>query len=239
MKAHWKAFTCLILAFLVTAVLVAQKPKDLPQPDVNQFPVLDYEKRSSAPKSKSRKKYNSGHALKIGESSGTIWLMNDWDVGLPALPVTKSEAVILGEVTQAEAQLSDDETNIYSEFTIQIAEVLKNDKNFSLGVGNSVVVERFGGRVRLPSGKVIVAQNDKQDLPRVGKRYVLFLIFLTTNESDKDFHILTGYELRDGKVFPLDKLSASHPITAYTGTNETSFFTDLNKILAGPSTSQR
>jgi hypothetical protein len=237
MKAHWKVFTCLIIAFFVTAVLVAQKPKDPPLPDVSQFPILDYEQKSRTPKSKNPKKYNSRHGPKISESSGTIWSMNDWDVDLPALPVSKSEAVILGEVTQADAQLSDDETNIYSEFTIQVAEVLKNDKNFCLGVGNSVVVERSGGRVRLPSGKVIVAQNYNQDLPRVGKRYVLFLIFLTRDESDTDFHILTGYELRDGKVFPLDKLSPSHPITAYAGTSEAAFFVDLNKVLAG-STSQ-
>jgi hypothetical protein len=229
----------LLAAITLTSLLVinGQKAKNDGQPDVSQFPILDYERKLTALKNdnKERKKYNNRHAPRISESSDSIFSMNDWEVNLPALPVAKSAAVILGEVTQAQAKLSEDETNIYSEFTIQIANILKNDNNFSLGVGNSVVVERLGGRLRLHSGKVIVAQTDKQDLPRIGKRYVFFL---TRDEGDEDFHILTGYELRDGKVFPLDKLRPGHPITAYTGTSETSFFSDLNQILADSSTSQ-
>lgn len=229
----------LLAAVSLTSVLVigGQKAKNDGQPDVSQFPILDYEKKSTATKSdnKERKKYNNRHAPRISESSDSIFSTSDWEVDLPALPVTKSAAVILGEITQAQAQLSEDETNIYSEFTVQIASILKNDNNSSLGVGKSVVVERLGGRLRLPSGKVIVSQTDKQDLPRTGKRYVLFL---TRDEGDEDFHILTGYELREGKVFPLDKLRPGHPITAYTGTSETSFFTDLNQILADLATSR-
>jgi hypothetical protein len=228
----------LLAAITLTSLLVinGQKAKN-DQPDVSQFPILDYEKKSTALKSdnKERKKYNNRHAPPISESSDSIFSMNDWEVNLPALPVAKSAAIVLGEVTQAQAQLSEDETNIYSEFTVHMANVLKNDNNCSLGVGNSVVVERLGGRLRLPSGKVIVAQTDKQDLPRIGKRYVLFL---TRDEGDKNFQILTAYELRDGKVFPLDKLRPGHPITAYIGTDETSFFTDLNPILTNSSTSQ-
>jgi ABC-type uncharacterized transport system ATPase component len=94
-------------------------------------------------------------------------------VNLPALPVAKSAAVILEEVTQAQAQRSEDETNIFSEFTVQIANILKNDDSFSLAVGKSVVVERLGGRLRLPSGKVVVAQTDKQDLPKNWKALCL------------------------------------------------------------------
>lgn len=230
--------TLILLATItLTSLLVinGQKTKSDDQADVSQFPILDYEKKSTASTSdsKARKKYNNRYAPRISESSDRIFSASDWAVKLPALPVGKSAAVIVGEVTQAQAQLSEDETNIYSEFTVQIANILKNDNYFSLGLGNSVVVERLGGRVRLASGKVIVSQTDKQDLPRIGKRYVLFL---TRDEGDEDFHILTGYELREGKVFPLDKLRPGHPITSYTGTSETSFFKDLNQILADSST---
>lgn len=229
----------LLAAITLTSLLVinGQKVKYDGQPDVSQFPILDYEKKSTTAKSddKERKKYNNRHAPRISESSDSIFSISDWEVNLPALPVAKSAAVILGEITQAQAQLSEDETNIYSAFTIQIANILKNDDNFSLGVGKPIVVDRSGGRLRLPSGKIIVSQTDKQDLPRIGRRYVLFL---TREEGDEDFHILTGYELREGKVFSLDKLRPGHPIAAYTGTSESSFFTDLNQVLANSSTSQ-
>ena len=205
--------------------------------DVDQFPILDYANKSTDSRStanKTRKKYNNRYAQRISESSDTIFSTSDWEVDLPALPIARSAAVIVGEVKQAQAQLSDDETNIYSEFTVQITEVLKNDNKSSLAVGHSVLVERAGGRVRMPSGKVVVARTYKQDLPRIGKRYVFFL----TMEEGEDFHVLTGYELRDGMVFPLDKLGPRHPITAYTGSSETTFFVDLNRILVNPLTSQ-
>ena len=240
MKQNWKTGLCFLVVISLTGLLAIKGQKNAKdqEPDITHFPILEYEKKPTASNSnseKKRKKYNNRHAPRISESSGSIFSMSDWEVGLSALPAAKSAAVILGEVTQAQAQLSDDETNIYSEFTVQIENILKNDNNSSLGIGSSVVMERLGGRVRLPSGKVIVSQTYKQDLPRIGKRYVFFL---TRDNEGEDFHILTGYELRDGRVFPLDKLRSGHPITAYTGTSETSFFTDLNRILVNPSTSQ-
>lgn len=229
MKTHLKLIS-LVFALMVTAVLVAQKPTgEEPKPSedlgVSHFPILDYQKKTS---DKKGRKYNIRHAPKVSDTN-EIYSIIEWEAELPALPIAKSAAVVVGQVTKAEAQLSEDETNIFSEFTIQITDVLKND---DLKVGNSLVVERSGGRVRLPSGKVVVARVDKQDLPRIGKRYAFFLL-----NQGNDFIILTAYELMDGKVFPLDKLPSSHPIGAYAGTSEACFFTDL-KALVNPSTSQ-
>lgn len=238
---NWKTLTYLVIVLSLSTLIVinGQKQPETKDIDVTRFPTLEYQKHQpdklSAKQKERRKKYNNRNAPRVSESSDLIYSTNDWYVGLPALPVAKSKGIIVGEVVQAEVQLSEDETNVYSEFTIQIADVLKNDSSFSLGVGNSVVAERLGGRVRLPSGKVIVARTDKQDLPRIGKRYVFFL----SKDTHGDFRILTGYELRDGRVYPLDNLRPGHPIMAYTGTAEVSFFADLNTVLANPSISQR
>ncbi len=53
-------------------------------------------------------------------------------------------------------------------------------------------------------------------MPQVGLRYVLFL----TNDQ-----ILTGYELREGKVYPLDDLPNLH---TYENADETTFLTQLH-----------
>jgi hypothetical protein len=62
----------LLAAITLTSLLVinGQKAKN-DQPDVSQFPILDYEKKSTALKSdnKERKKYNNRHAPRISESS--------------------------------------------------------------------------------------------------------------------------------------------------------------------------
>lgn len=229
------------ILFLLSASLVVgingQKAPQAQGPDVSQFPTLDYEhKKPAIGSERRRKKYNSRSAPKISEKSDVIATTSDWEIDLPALPVDKSEAVIVGEVTAAEALLSEDETNIYSEFTVVISEVIKNDKDYSLRIGNSVVVERIGGRVRMPSGKLVISFSDHQDFPGIGKRYVLFL---NREKADEDLHILTGYELRNGKVFPLDKLSPEHPITAYAGMDETSFLADLNQAVLSSSSNTR
>jgi hypothetical protein len=246
MRQNWKTVICFLVAITMTALLVINGQKQSTnedQPDVTQFPTVDYQNRkpvnSSEKQRNKSKKYNSRYAPVITEASDTIFLTSDWDLRLPALPVARSSAVIIGEITNAQAQLSDDQTKIYSEFVVQINEILKNDDKAPLGVGNSVVVERAGGRVRFPSGKIVVSSTNHQDLPHFGKRYLLFLNHDSPNGGDsEDFTILTGYELRDGRVFPLDKPGLGHPILAYKGTSEISLLNDLVIALANPSDSQ-
>jgi len=58
-------------------------------------------------------------------------------------------------------------------------------------------------------------------MPQVGLRYVLFL---TNGQGEKDLTILTGYELREGKVFPLDDLPN---LRVYENADETTFLNEL------------
>lgn len=208
--------------------------------DLSKFPVADYlSVGSSDPKERQKreakgKKYNSPsrYSRPIQESFDSILEATDWEVGLPAIPVSKSAAVIVGKVTKAEAYLSENKTNIYSEFEVQIEQVWKNDRG-ELSAGTTVIVERAGGRVRFPSGKIAISVISLQQMPEVGSRYVLFLTHVGTGgggHSD-DFSILTGYELRDGCVFPLDKTLPGHPLTAYSGVDEKTFLNDLSSAL--------
>lgn len=72
-----------------------------------------------------------------------------WWVGLPALPVEQSDAVVIGEVERAQAHLSTDKTGIYSEFTIRLEDVLKGRSEEAVP-GVTVIAERFGGGGEIP-----------------------------------------------------------------------------------------
>jgi hypothetical protein len=207
--------------------------------DTTQFPITDYpwvgtsDLKVHAKREAKGQKYNNRNAPRISESSDGIFTIGDWEVGLPALPVSKSSAVIIGDITDAQAYLSEDGTNIYSEFVVQVQQILKNDNQ--VPIGNSIAVERLGGRVRLPSGKIVTARTNHQDLPRIGRRYVLFLTHdFSSGVNAESLNILTGYEVRDGRVFPLDKLGPKHPINSYKGADEASFMNDLVKVLVNP-----
>jgi len=89
----------------------------------------------------------------ITEEGITITITDEWDIGLPELPVSKSDMVIIGEVVDEQAYMSEGKDWIYSEFTVRVEEVLKNASNLRPTAGSSIDVNRDGGRIRFPSGR--------------------------------------------------------------------------------------
>ena len=195
----------------------------------SQFPIADSEDQLSTnqenrAKRRARSRKYDKSPLPIDPTSDVVSSSAHWAMDLPALPVAQSDAVVICEITNAQAYLSDDKTGVYSEFTIRVDEVLKSDSQAPLATGFSIDVERAGGRVRFPSGHIGQYYISGQGMPRVGRRYVLFL---KRNNDGEDFSIITGYELRAGRVFLLDNPGEGHPITNYKGVDEALFLDDL------------
>jgi hypothetical protein len=146
------------------------------------------------------------------------------DPNLPALPVKQSDAVLVGEVVDANTYLSDDKTGVYSEFSVRVEQVLKNDG--TLTPACSIDIEREGGRVRFGSGKIHTYSIDKTNMPQIGTKYILFL---KREGTDQAYHLLTGYELRADKVFPLDELPQ---FRTHQDDNKEAFMIKLSTVLA-------
>ena len=157
--------------------------------------------------------------------------MNHWWLGLGPLPTRQSKVVVLCTVLEANAFLSGDKTNIYSEFLIQAEEVLLGD---TIVAGQSFVVEREGGLLRLASGKLFRREIRHQDLPAVGSRYVLFL---DAPVGSHDLHILTGYEIKGGRVTALDGEPGETKLfrfRAFDGYAEQDFLEELRLAINTP-----
>ncbi len=207
-------------------------------PKFENFPIVDFEaKEPVEPKVKAARnakasKYSKKYAGEINEELHQIFTNSDWDLRLPALPVARSAAIFIGTVTNAQAHLTPDRTGVFSEFAFQVESILKSDPKRTVAAGETVIVERSGGRVRMPSGKVVVSWTNNQNMPKVGSRYVLFLThdFETAGDTGDDFYLLTGYEFKDGKVAPLDS-STKREVLAYKGATESSFLNDLINAL--------
>jgi hypothetical protein len=204
--------------------------------DESQFPIAgEAEPGPSTPaertKKRAKEKKYQRYKDKIGDGV-TIGMMHDhWPPGFTTLPVAQSDAVVIGEVSNAKAYLTDDKSAVYSEFTVRVDKVLKDDRQSPLSPGGSIVAERPGGRVRYPSGNIARFSLAGRGMPRVARRYVLFL---TRNKEGDEYHLVTGYELRDGRVIPLD--SGMTPdgarFDAYVGMEEAPFFRLLDTSLA-------
>jgi hypothetical protein len=153
---------------------------------------------------------------------------NHWDAHMPSIPSTRSDAVIIGEIITGQAHMSNDRSGVYSEFMVRVQEVLKDNQEAPVVTGKIVTAEREGGEVRFSSGSALTYTISDQRMPQTGKTYVLFLKY---SEQEQDYSILTGYELRDGRVVPLD---CSHKFAVYEGTDEELFLFAVKYFIENP-----
>lgn len=120
--------------------------------------------------------------------------------GFSDLPADKSDLIVEAVVVESKAFLSEDRTGVYSEFTILVSRILKDTTGSSINLADRIVAERFGGRVRYPTGQVVRWRISSEGVPIVGKTYIFFLA-----KADQDsYKLLTAYEILDNKIFAID-----------------------------------
>ena len=145
------------------------------------------------------------------------------DFDFPSLPIAQSTFVVLGRVTGAEAHLSENKKNVYSEFKVLLEKVYKT-ANSSTVEGTEITVDRVGGFVRYPKGQTVLYRLSGMNMPVTGERYLFFL-----TSKNQDLSILTAYELTDKGVIPLDE---SSQFEKYRGVTETLLIQNLRDAMA-------
>jgi hypothetical protein len=219
------------------------QPIDIPIADYNAPEPNDPAKRTLRRTKSSRHnvkdpsvKPDEISKLALTEKSAPVNFGGPWSHAQdePAIPVAESDAVLIGDVTEAAAYLSTDKTTVYSEFTLAVAEVLKDSKA-DIPIGETITAERSGGGVRFASGKTLVRGLLGKPLPKKSTRYVFFL---KRNGDVNDFSILTAYELRGGRVFPLDGLTPKGDVITpfaayqqYKGTDQGVFLAKVRDLI--------
>jgi hypothetical protein len=213
----------------------ANKQETTPENDV---PVLDlkHAETTGSDQLKGRKRRNSlRQDRKIAELPASVEPLplssHTW-IRLPALPVEQSNVIILGKVTDRRAVLTDDRLGMYSEFSISVSEIFKDDLNLVF-IGQVITASRPGGAVRFPSGRIQQYTVSRQGYPQQDKVYVLFL----KRDEEGDYSIQTGYEVNGSVVQPLDgkrDLPKNEPdlqFGIYRGVTVESFRNALQKAL--------
>jgi len=129
--------------------------------DLERWPVAEYDSSlpvdpaKRAKRQAKNKKYDKARwpilANDVADSTVRLHQVNP---NLPAFPVRESRVVLIGQIASAAAYLSNDKTGVYSELTLIVEEVLKNDLAEQLLASSSIAVTRQGGRIRFPSGRV-------------------------------------------------------------------------------------
>ncbi len=233
------AVVSLILALTVTFLAITIREQALAQS--RQDVILEYEqvRKSAVPHERNEKnrRFNdksSPASRKIREfPNGVENLPTNvhWWTGVSALPVETAEAVVIGTVTKREAHLSEDATNIYTEYRVGIEQVLK-DTDGTLSTKENVSLVRYGGNVRFNSGKIQKYSPIYYGVPQEKGRYVFFL----KRENGVDWFILTGYQFSGKKVVPLDWQESNDareelPFNKYLNAEEDDLIQDIRAAM--------
>ncbi|HVF56647.1 MAG TPA: hypothetical protein VM934_10885 [Pyrinomonadaceae bacterium] len=201
----------------------------------NQFPVVDYdaplptEDGKRKEREKKSQRYDRFGIVSKRPSNEVIVesvLDNRWQEGVAALPTAQSVAIIIGKVQEVTAHLSSDKSGIYTEAVVHVEEILKEDSAGKLSASSEISVSRPGGFVRYPNGHKRLYRVFGMNMPRPGRRYVLFL---SNPEQSQNYDVVTGYELNSHEITPLDV--ASH-FDIYKGMDEAVFLKTLRDAIA-------
>lgn len=139
-----------------------------------------------------------------GPTKETIYVISDYAQKIDPLPVSPSAAVVIGTILSGKAFVSKDRTYVYSDFQVRVDQVLKQDPTANLVVGGRMVASRGGGTIHFPSGHIRSYINHGEGMPAIGSQYLFFLV--KPNISEPEYEVIIGgaYELRNGRVHPLD-----------------------------------
>lgn len=240
MQKYKTLLLTLVVVMVLTTLTMISSPKaqispTKPQPakaqrkkEINHFPIANYSEvpTDGMRRSRSEKRNKSDWSVHPAGSGDSTVVVDRVDLSLPAFPTEKATAIVLGTVADARSYLSNDKTGVYSSFTIQVEEVLKNPGK--LTIGGVIEGEREGGRVQFPSGRIRLYMIAEQDMPKVGSRYVFFL---DAGDNETFFEILTGYEIKDSSILPLDELPQA---SGYKNSAAPKFLEELRTKLAKP-----
>lgn len=193
----------------------------------DRYPVVDAEETEpNDPVKKARLKKQKQHYDKDapfsnpGPNDEELAFLPEWQFNFPALPVLKSDVIVIGQVLTAEAHRSNNKMNVFSNVEVRVDEVLKG----KLSIGNVINVQRIGGFVKYPGGRKVLFRLSGNGMPGVGARYAFFL-----NVLDEDYTILTAYELAADGVVPLDN---STQFEVYKGVSEINFIASLRDAIS-------
>jgi hypothetical protein len=151
-----------------------------------------------------------------------------WAKSLDTIPVKQSDVILVGTIKDAQCHLSQNQQGVYTSYQVVPEKTIKPFDG-SIPTSQDLDVERPGGTVRFPSGKVQHYSYLGQGVLTVGSKYVLFL---KRNQVDGDYTLLTAFEMIGGNVRAVDGLNAGSSFSVFDkadGMKQAEFFARLEQ----------
>lgn len=96
---------------------------------------------------------------------------------IPPKPACVADAIVIGVVKDQSSGLTEREAFIFTDYTIAVDEVLKNNPAAPISSGDSIIFTRPGGTLVLDGRKAVLSDEDYH-LLHLARRYFLLLEFI-------------------------------------------------------------
>lgn len=115
----------------------------------------------------------------------------------------EADAVIIGTLMDGAAMLTENDSFIFTDYAVQIEEILKDNPSARLVTSGSVTVTRPGGTLEI-EGRKVQASLDGFNPFNVGRRYLLYLRFMPLTGAYQAFGD-RSFELRGKRYIKLTR----------------------------------
>jgi hypothetical protein len=169
---------------------------------IDEAPLSSNDEERSQREAKNRL-YNGGGSDLTAMEPGMARSLIGCGPIMPLLPTEYTPIIMLGTVVSLQPYLSEDKSNIYTEYAVHVEKYLKKDALTLPMAGDRLIVDRTGGVLRLRNGRVIQYHVSGTGMARplhVGERLVLFLNRIHDGAS---LMLGPGFLLRDGKAYAI------------------------------------
>src|SRR5215471_1379726 len=143
--------------------------------------------------------------------AGTTVLIGQGQLLYPDVPENyfgklsrESDSVVRGRVVRKTSQITEDDAFIFTDYDVEIAEILKNNSATPLSRGAIITVTRPGGKVVLDGTIVKAADLAFSPLP-ANHDLLLFLKFVPETGAYQTTHATGAFDLEGPTVLPLTK----------------------------------
>ncbi|HZH30178.1 MAG TPA: hypothetical protein VEY11_05405 [Pyrinomonadaceae bacterium] len=148
---------CALAVVTVTAMATLRSQNQQPasrngqqkvETDDSHWPVADYEAiepsdaKTKTVRKNRGKRYDNWNVIDGASERPGVTITSE--IEYPALPVADSDVVLIGEVSDARAYLSNDKSGVYSEFMTRVCAVMKQDLQAPVNREDFVATERAG-----------------------------------------------------------------------------------------------
>lgn len=161
-------------------------------------------------------RYNSKAPFRIVDTTSR-YIYIDRPAKAESFPFPTHNLIILGTVENAQTYLSDNQTNLYTEYNVRVEEVFKNALGTSVETGDVITFDTQAGALRLQSGQVVQQIINNFVMPDSGSRGVYFL---DTLHDSNDLSMSHGFELTGTHILQFDDPNRSQ---AFSGLNAAQF----------------